>query len=620
MSLQVHAPVNGTEAFADGNPDENFSFSISNNKGYEADVTDFFKVAPAELEKWDFSWFEDLYARDAKTPSVVNVAAKAYRGLSLYEPGDYTATLKYWDQTTVAHWTVHPPAQKRTVKNVILFIGDGMPQSAITAARLLGHKMINGKYQSKLQLDQMDGLGLQMTHSLDSFITDSANSATAILSGHKATVNALNVYVDSSPDAFDDPKVETFAELFHRQKGGKIGIVSTAYLADATPASNVAHTRQRGEYPAIVEQFLTGVTSNYSSWDQWSGPEVLFGGGAEQWLPGPGSPGGRNYYDDWTNAGYQLVHDKDSLASADPSQRTLGLFCQSNMAKWVDRKIFPENLGNITESPTGEGTAENQPGLAEMTLKAIDILKARSGDEGFFLMSEAASIDKMFHVMDYERALGELLELDDTVRQTVAHLEQIGELDETLIIVTADHAHGFDVFGSSDTKYLKEQESDRKKRDAIGTYANSGHSEYQVAKGSRPDNATIVYGDQGPNFPVQWDPRYAIAAGFGAHPDVQETYDISKHGPRLPAVNPKGSSDGYVANPKDQPEGFTVNGTIGTDEAQGVHSLQDVPVYTKGKPEAVKIFNGVYQNTDIFFKISQVLGLGMTQPPAGNYM
>jgi alkaline phosphatase len=165
-------------------------------------------------------------------------------------------------------------------------------------------------------------------------------------------------------------------------------------------------------------------------------------------------------------------------------------------SQWIDREIFPQNLPNITKSPTGNGTAVNQPGLAEMTLKAIDVLHSRSGDKGFFLMSEAASIDKMFHAMDYDRALGELLELDDTVRQTIAHLEKIGELDETLIIVTADHAHGFDVFGSSDSKYMTAKDDDRVKRSAIGIYESSGHSEYQVAKGSRPDNETIVYGDR----------------------------------------------------------------------------------------------------------------------------
>jgi len=62
-------------------------------------------------------------------------------------------------------------------------------------------------------------------------------------------------------------------------------------------------------------------------------------------------------------------------------------------------------------------------------------------------MSEAASIDKMLHVGDSERAMGELLELDDTVKAVLAHLEKLGIADETLVVVTSDHAHGFDVFG-----------------------------------------------------------------------------------------------------------------------------------------------------------------------------
>jgi len=106
-----------------------------------------------------------------------------------------------------------------------------MTISMQTAARLLAHKSINGKYQSLLQMDQvrlfqlravrisrlmnlraqMEALGHQMTHSVDSYITDSANSATALQCGQKSSVNALNVYVDSSPDPFDDPKVETRA-------------------------------------------------------------------------------------------------------------------------------------------------------------------------------------------------------------------------------------------------------------------------------------------------------------------------------------------------------------------------------------------------------------------------
>jgi alkaline phosphatase len=86
----------------------------------------------------------------------------------------------------------------------------------ITAARLLAHKSVNGKYQSMMQMDKFPVLGHQMTHSIDSFITDSANSASALYSGHKSTVNAMGVYADSSPDAFDDPKVETIVELLVR--------------------------------------------------------------------------------------------------------------------------------------------------------------------------------------------------------------------------------------------------------------------------------------------------------------------------------------------------------------------------------------------------------------------
>lgn len=125
------------------------------------------------------------------------------------------------------------------------------------------------------------------------------------------------------------------------------------------------------------------------------------------------------------------------------------------MAKWVDRNVYTDNLRNQSNNPYpgAKGDALDQPGLAEMTIKAIDVLSTRSkanGDAGFLLMSEAASIDKMFHVLDYERALGELLELDDTLRQTLEHLEKIGELEETMILLTADHARECPIQGAPD--------------------------------------------------------------------------------------------------------------------------------------------------------------------------
>jgi alkaline phosphatase len=209
-----------------------------------------------------------------------------------------------------------------------------------------------------------------MTHSLDSFITDSANSATALYTGHKSSVNALGVYADSSPDPLDDPKIQSIAELFHEVRGGGVGIVSTAFIADATPGALTAHTRNRGQYQNVVDSFLNGVTSNYT-WVNWTGPDVLFGGGAEQFIPSSKSFQGKDYYAEFRNKGYNVIQNNTALQNASNTQ-------------------IPKT------SPDGSAAAaSDQPGLKDMTLKAIDILHKRNPDKGFFLMSEAASIDKV---------------------------------------------------------------------------------------------------------------------------------------------------------------------------------------------------------------------------------
>ncbi len=129
IRFEVHAPKNGSEAYNNGVPDEKFTATISKDGKPAKSIADFFKHKnePA-LEKWTFQWYEDLFAQDAKTPSVVNVASKAYRRVALYEPGDYTVTLNYYGgKKTVAKWTVRPLATKKKAKNVIFFIGTSIP-------------------------------------------------------------------------------------------------------------------------------------------------------------------------------------------------------------------------------------------------------------------------------------------------------------------------------------------------------------------------------------------------------------------------------------------------------------------------------------------------------------
>ncbi|KAF2741225.1 alkaline phosphatase-like protein [Polyplosphaeria fusca] len=604
IRLEVHAPVNGSEA--NGlQPDEKFTFTIAKGDGEAKAVTEYFGIADPKLERWNFTWFEDLFAKDAKTPSLVNVTSKAYRRVALYEPGEYTATLTYNNGTkTEATWLVRDLAEVRKTKNIVMFIGDGMTTNMITAARLIGHKSINGKYQSKMQLDKFPVLGHQMTHSIDSFITDSANSASALYTGHKSTVNCLGVYADSSKNPFDDPKVETIAELFYRLTGGHVGIVTTAFIADATPAALTAHTRDRNQYGAVVDSFLNGIT-NYT-WTNWTGPDVLFGGGAEQFYSpelGGITYQGKDYYEEFAKKGYQLVQNKTALEAADSDKKTLGIFTVSNMAKWLDRNVYKDNL-NKSLSPSGdESAALDQPGLKDMTLKALDILMERSGDKGFFLMSEAASIDKMMHVLDYDRALGELLELDDTVKATIEKLKDAHQLNETLVLVTADHGHGFDVMGSVDTTYLAAQNVDRKKRSAVGVYQNSGLSQYQ-------ETGNLTYTDS--NFPKNWDPRYTLFQGLMADPDRRENWSVHKDGPREPAVELVEDSDDYYVNPEDGEGGLLLNGTLPVSNDQGVHSLTDVPVFAMGPCQ--EKFGGVYSSIDIFFGMAECFGLAKGKP------
>lgn len=229
--------------------------------------------------------------------------------------------------------------------------------------------------------------------------------------------------------------------MFRRITGGQVGIVSKAYIADATPAGVCTHTSQRSQYNAIVEQYLNGVSGNYS-WFPWQGVDVLFGGGAESFLPSPAN-GNVSQFERWATYGYQVGYNNTQLQAFDNSQRALGLFTQGNISTWLDQNIYKNTL-DFAIKPRGGAGAYDQPGLKSMTLKAIDILhtRAKARGTGFTLMSEAALIDKEMHVQDVDRALGEIMELDDTLRATLEHLKEIGELDDTLVVVTADHGHG----------------------------------------------------------------------------------------------------------------------------------------------------------------------------------
>jgi hypothetical protein len=124
LRVEVHAPVNGSEAFNGGVADRNFTVTIAKEHSSPVPFATYFKLAEPKLENWTFSWYEDLYAQDARNRTIVNVTSKIYRRLALYEPGKYVVTLSYYgSKTTTANWVVRPLATKKKAKNIIFFIG-----------------------------------------------------------------------------------------------------------------------------------------------------------------------------------------------------------------------------------------------------------------------------------------------------------------------------------------------------------------------------------------------------------------------------------------------------------------------------------------------------------------
>ncbi|OVZ76748.1 alkaline phosphatase [Yersinia intermedia] len=333
----------------------------------------------------------------------------------------------------------------KTVKNVILLIGDGMGDSEITSAR--NYAMGAGGFFKGIDALPLTG---QYTHySLDKktqkpdYVTDSAASATAWSSGVKTYNGALGV------DVFGKDHV-TLLEL--AKKAGKAtGNVSTAELQDATPAAQFAHVTGRkcygpeetsekcgsnalenGGRGSITEQMITGRA------------DVTLGGGAKSFsqVAKAGEWKDRSLREQALARGYVIVENLDDLNAikqADQQKPLLGLFSPGNMpVRWQGPKASYH--GNLDKPPVVcENNAERTkdiPTLAVMTEKAIDLLK--NNEKGFFLQVEGASIDKQDHAANPCGQFGETVDLDEAVQKALEFARADGN---TLVIVTADHAH-----------------------------------------------------------------------------------------------------------------------------------------------------------------------------------
>ena len=399
-------------------------------------------------------------------------------------PGAFAA-----DSPDVSALSVHGGAQRIAntpatgkAKNVILFIGDGMGDSEITIARdyLYGP---GGSFEGLDKIGQPGatsaketGTGQYTTYATGdgsgrrnqvTAVTDSAASGSGWATGTKTYNNAVSVDNNFNPQM-------NLIELA-KAKGLATGNVTTAEIQDATPAVLESHSTQRSCYGPqgktdgssddsakrcdVVQLKQNGGIGSISEQLLDTRADVTFGGGSKYFnqTAQAGEYQGMTLKDQAKARGYQYVEDPaqlGSLSEADQSSPVLGLFAAGNLptqyneSKTYDGKTAQEialkgqqdgnaSLQTCTANPDWLGN--KGASLADMTNKAIDLLSANKNgkDNGYFLQVEGASIDKQDHNAN---ACGQIGETDDLDKAISAALKKV-DLSNTLIIVTADHAH-----------------------------------------------------------------------------------------------------------------------------------------------------------------------------------
>ncbi|XP_069116121.1 alkaline phosphatase-like [Argopecten irradians] len=335
--------------------------------------------------------------------------------------------------------------------NVILFIGDGMGGPTVTATRILRGQTQGGRgEETVLEFEKFPNVGYSKTYSEDRQTTDSAATATALLCGEKTNYRLIGLS-DQARDgqcASQQGNEIPCAFEWFRADGRSVGMVTTARITHATPAAAYAKSVSRNWE---VDGDMVGVTGGCTDIASQliynnSHVKVILGGGRQFFL-------GRNHSDpemNNTNSAKQrldgvnlinvwkedkmrknfdaeYVWNNAQFDAVDPSKTDflLGLFEPSHMQYDLDRDNGPQG----------------EPSLAAMTQKAIRMLQKDTN--GFFLLVEGGRIDHAHHENNAKRALYDGLAFEDAVKIAT---EMTDERD-TLIIVTADHAHVFNIAG-----------------------------------------------------------------------------------------------------------------------------------------------------------------------------
>ncbi|MCB6365424.1 alkaline phosphatase [Intestinibacillus massiliensis] len=468
-------------------------------------------------------------------------------------------------------------------KYVFLFIGDGMSYPQIqSTADYLGALKDNDYFQAQPSLDdnkgaKLDGpsylnfmnfevAGSAVTYDSNSFAPDSASTATSISTGHKTYSGSINV------DETGAVPYETISEKLHKQLGMKVGVISSVNLNHATPAAFYAHQASRSNYYEIGQELVN------------SGFEYFAGGGL---LKPTGADGDKeNLYDLASKANYKVVTTQ----------------AEAEKVSAADGKVIliDENLADADAMAYELDRTEGMWSLADYVEKGIDVL---DNDKGFFMMCEGGKIDWACHANDAASSIHDTQALADAVQVALDFAKE--HADETLILVTGDHETGGLTIGFAGTDYdtyltlLKNQKISFAKFD----------SDYVAAYKEKKTSFENVLKDVEKLFGLKKQ---------GAADDklVLTDYELSQ----LKAAYEK-SINGTAASKYEQQEyvlygtyePLTVTITHILNNKSGIsftsYSHTGLPVAVLAEGVNAGMFNGYYDNTEIYNKLAKMLNV-----------
>ena len=476
--------------------------------------------------------------------------------------------------------TATAAASVKSPKYVFLFIGDGMSYPQIqSTSDYLGALKDADYWQAQPSLDDNQGAildgpeylnfmnfeaaGSAVTYDSNSFAPDSASTATSISTGHKTYSGSINV------DETGTIEYETIAEQLKAQKGYEIGVITSVNLNHATPAAFYAHQASRSSYYEI------GLEMVESDFDYFAGGGLL---------DPTGSEGDQtDLYQLAQEAGYTVAR---TYAEADA--------ISADTDKAI---IIEENLADSDAIPYEIDRTDDMWSLADYVEKGIEVL---DNDTGFFMMCEGGKIDWACHANDAGSSIHDTQALADAVQVAIDFAAE--HPDETLILVTGDHETGGLTIGFAATAYDTHFDYLQNQKMSFVDF----DKEIVKLREEKADFAKALEVIEA-NYGLTTTADQPLTLTEEELTRIENAFDLSMIDPASRALteNDQLLYGGY--EPLSMAVSHILNNKAGIAYTSYAHTGLLLPVYATGV--GAEAFIGSYDNTDIFHKTMEVMGL-----------